>query len=55
MSDDKIGFWGIMFAVVVILFGGGYYVVSCNDCNARGGVLIQDASGLYKCVPEAPK
>lgn len=52
----KDSFWpGVFIVVIVFLFIGSifYYVHSKSECNAKDGVLVRTATGLYACVDRA--
>lgn len=39
----------IIMAIVGALILGAIYIKGCDDCEAKGGVLVQTAFG-YSCV-----
>lgn len=52
---DRVAYMAkVTFILLIIIGAVGYWVYSCDDCEARGGVLVHGVGGGYECVPAAP-
>jgi hypothetical protein len=44
---------GMVFLVAFALVAGAFWVSESSECADKGGVLIQDAAGMPRCVKGA--
>jgi len=50
-SEDGVIVWIFMAALALALMV--YYVAKDQDCQSKGGVLVETPDGLYGCVQGA--
>lgn len=42
--------WGITLGIIFLIIVYGYLIMSCNDCESRGGIYAKTFDGGYECI-----
>jgi hypothetical protein len=42
--------WGITLGTIFVIVVYGSLIVSCNDCEGRGGIYARTFGGGYECI-----